>query len=104
MQSDSQYISTKCGAAGNLGAFNNANKLWTIVGEWTSAMTSCASTSTDVESARATTRPLTHSTYLGSESTRVGGGCVGLTGSGSTFSPDYKAFLRQTFARAFVTR
>ena len=54
------------------------------MGEWTPAMTDCASS---IGSRFDGTYP--GSTYVGS--------CTGLTGSASTFSSGYKTFLRQTW-------
>ena len=86
--SDSQHISTACSTAGDLEAFN-VNQLFTIVGEWTPAMTDCA---------KYLNGRGIGSRYDGSYqgSTRVGS-CQGLTGSALTFSDGYKAFLRQTW-------
>ena len=86
--SDSEHISTACSAAGGLENFN-ANQLLTIVGEWTPAMTDCAKylNGRGIGSRY-------DGTYQGS--TRVGS-CQGLTGSATTFSDAYKAFLRQTW-------
>jgi glucan 1,3-beta-glucosidase len=86
--SNSQHISTACNEAGDLEGFN-ANELLTIVGEWTPAMTDCA---------KYLNGRGVGSRYDGSfpGSARVGS-CSGLTGSGSTFSGDYKTFLRQTW-------
>ncbi|KAI9511872.1 exo-beta-1,3-glucanase [Russula earlei] len=83
----SQHISYACGQGGNLQNFND--QLFTIVGEWTPAVTDCA-------------------TYLNGrgvgaryDGTHVGslrvGSCAGLTGSGASFSPSYKTFLRQSW-------
>lgn len=81
------HIRSACGNAGPLSNFNN-NQLWTIVGEWTPAMTDCAK-------------------YLNGRgvgarydgSIRQGapryGSCAGKTGKGSTFSQEYKNFLRK---------
>lgn len=81
------HIRSACGNAGPLSGFNN-NQLWTIVGEWTPAMTDCAK-------------------YLNGRgvgarydgSIRQGapryGSCAGKTGKGSTFSQEYKNFLRK---------
>ena len=73
---------------GDLQTFN-ANQLWTIVGEWTPAMTDCAKylNGRGVGARYDGTR---------SGSPRVGS-CTGLTGSGSSFSSSYKTFLRQTW-------
>lgn len=93
-QSNSQHISTACGPAGDLQTFN-ANQLWTIVGEWTPAMTDCA----EYLNGRGV-----GARYDGSRSgsPRVGS-CSGLTGSGSSFSSSYKTFLRQTWEAQVIT-
>lgn len=92
--SNSQHISTACNEAGDLEGFN-ANELLTIVGEWTPAMTDCA---------KYLNGRGVGSRYDGSfpGSARVGS-CSGLTGSGSTFSGDYKTFLRQTWEAQVIT-
>ncbi|KAG8771802.1 exo-1,3-beta-glucanase [Serendipita sp. 397] len=64
--------------------------LWTVVGEWTTAFTDCASKGTG--SRYDGTYP--GSTFIGS--------CTPWTGSGANFSADYKAFLRR-FWEAQVT-
>ena len=86
--SDSQHISTACSTAGDLESFS-ANQLFTIVGEWTPAMTDCA---------KYLNGRGVGSRYDGSYpgATRVGS-CQGLTGSALTVSDGYKAFLRQTW-------
>jgi glucan 1,3-beta-glucosidase len=83
------HIRSACGNAGPLSDFNK-NQLWTIVGEWTPAMTDCAK-------------------YLNGRgvgarydgSIRQGapryGSCAGKTGKGSTFSQEYKDFLRKSW-------
>jgi aryl-phospho-beta-D-glucosidase BglC (GH1 family) len=83
------HIRSACGNAGPLSDFND-NQLWTIVGEWTPAMTDCAK-------------------YLNGRgvgarydgSIRSGapryGSCAGKTGKGSTFSQGYKDFLRKAW-------
>jgi len=86
---DAGHIRSACGNAGPLSDFNK-NQLWTIVGEWTPAMTDCAK-------------------YLNGRgvgarydgSIRQGapryGTCAGKTGKGSTFSQEYKDFLRKSW-------
>lgn len=83
--SDDQHISTACDAS-ELTSFTT---LWTIVGEWTPAMTDCAKylNGRNVGARYDGTYP--GSTYVGS--------CDGLTGSGSSFSSGYKTFLRKTW-------
>lgn len=85
--SEAGHIQSACGNAGALSDFNK-NQLWTIVGEWTPAMTDCA---TYLNGRGAGAR------YDGSISpgAPVYGSCQGQTGSGSTFTQDFKVFLRQ---------
>ncbi|KAF9262542.1 exo-1,3-beta-glucanase [Marasmius fiardii PR-910] len=77
------HINTACGRAGDLSTFS----LWLIVGEWTPAANDCA---------RYLNGRGIGSRYDGSfpGSTRVGS-CSGFTGRASSFSNDYKTFLRQ---------
>ncbi|KAI0275217.1 glycoside hydrolase superfamily [Gloeopeniophorella convolvens] len=93
-QSNSQHISSACGNANDLQTFND-NELWTIVGEWTPAMTDCA---------KYLNGRGVGSRYDGSfsGSTRVGS-CTGLTGSGSSFSSSFKTFLRQMWESQVIT-
>src|SRR6266403_515706 len=83
------HIQSACGNAGALSDFNN-NQLLTIVGEWTPAMTDCAKYLNGLG---------VGARYDGS--IRPGapfhGSCSGQTGPGSTFTQDYKDFLRQTW-------
>jgi len=81
--SQAQHIQAACAKAASLASFH----LWTVVGEWTPAMTDCA---------KYLNGRGVGSRYDGSfpGSTRVGS-CSGLTGKASTFSADYKNFLRQ---------
>jgi aryl-phospho-beta-D-glucosidase BglC (GH1 family) len=83
------HIQSACGNAGPLSDFND-NQLLTIVGEWTPAMTDCA---------RYLNGRGAGARYDGtiSPGAPVYGSCSGQTGSGSTFSQDYKNFLRQTW-------
>jgi glucan 1,3-beta-glucosidase len=83
------HIRSACGNAGALSDFDK-NQMWTIVGEWTPAMTDCAK-------------------YLNGRgvgarydgSIRHGaprhGSCIGKTGKGSNFSEEYKEFLRKSW-------
>ncbi len=83
------HIRSACGNARALSDFDESH-LWTIVGEWTPAMTDCAK-------------------YLNGRgvgarydgSIRQGapryGSCAGKTGKGSTFSQEYKDFLRKSW-------
>jgi glucan 1,3-beta-glucosidase len=63
------------------------NNLWFIMGEWTTAITDCATSlnGRGIGSRYDGTYP--NSPYLGS--------CQGMTGSAATFSQDYKNFMRQ---------
>ena len=85
--SEAGHIQSACGNAGALSSFNQ-NQMWTIVGEWTPAMTDCA---TYLNGRGVGAR------YDGSISpgAPVYGSCQGQTGSGPTFSPEFKNFLRQ---------
>ncbi|KAG6337057.1 hypothetical protein ID866_2010 [Astraeus odoratus] len=78
-----QHINAACETQSTLSNFD----LWIVVGEWTTAITDCA---TYLNGRGVGSR------YDGSYpgSTRVGS-CSGLTGSASTFSSSYKTFLRQ---------
>ncbi|KAH9973194.1 glycoside hydrolase family 5 protein [Lactifluus volemus] len=92
-QSQSQHISTACSEASNLVSSNQ--NLWTVVGEWSPAMTDCA---------KYLNGRGTGSRYDGSYpgSSRVGS-CTGLTGSGASFSESYKVFLRQIWEAQVIT-
>ncbi|KAH8102402.1 exo-beta-1,3-glucanase [Cristinia sonorae] len=81
-RSNQQHIQNACSRT-DLGTFD----LWVIVGEWTPAATDCA---------KYLNGRGVGARYDGSYpgSSRVGS-CNGLTGSASTFSSDYKTFLRQ---------
>lgn len=85
--SETGHIQSACGNAGTLSNFDK-NQLYTIVGEWTPAMTDCA---------KYLNGRGVGARYDGSISpgAPVYGSCIGQTGSGSTFSQDYKTFLRQ---------
>jgi len=93
-QTQSQHISTACSQGSGLVNFNQ-NQLWTIVGEWTPAMTDCAN----------------HLNGRGVgaryDGTRAGsprvGSCSGLTGSGASFSQGFKTFLRQSWEAQVIT-
>ncbi len=78
-----QHIQSACARAGELAT----STLWLVVGEWSPAAHDCAKSLNG--------RGL-GSRYDGTfpGSSRVGS-CVGLTGSASTFSPEYKTFLRK---------
>ena len=80
-----QHISAACSAANGL----SASGLWTFVGEWSTASTDCA---TYLNGRGVGSR------YDGSfsGSPRVGS-CTGLSGSATSFSSEYKQFLRQYY-------
>jgi len=84
-RSNSAHISNACANAGTLAG----SQLWAIVGEWTPAMTDCA---TYLNGRGIGSR------YDGSYDgeTRVGS-CASKTGDGSAFSSSYKQFLRQMY-------
>lgn len=86
---DAGHIDSACGNAGPLSEFNE-NQLWTIVGEWTPAMTDCA---------KYLNGRGVGARYDGSISSGAPryGSCVGKTGKGSTFSPGYRDFLRKVW-------
>lgn len=88
--SEQQHISAACAQAGNVGSFD----LWTIVGEWTPARTDCA---------RNLNGRGIGARFDGSFPGSPGvGSCAGFSGSASSFSSEYKTFLRQ-FWEAQVT-
>lgn len=64
------------------------SNLWTITGEWTTAVTDCA----PWLNGRGIGARWDGSIYSGAE---YFGSCTNLTGSYETFSPDYMTFLRQ---------
>ena len=82
-ESQSTHISSACGETSNLGSFH----LWTIVGEWTPAITDCAK----YLNGRGIGARY-DGTFPGSPGV---GSCSGFSGSASTFSSSYKTFLRQ---------
>ncbi|KAI9511875.1 glycoside hydrolase family 5 protein [Russula earlei] len=84
---DGGHIQSACGNAGRLSDYNQ-NQLWTIVGEWTPAMTDCAK----YLNGRGVGARYDGSINPGAPSF---GSCNGLTGPGWSFSQDYKNFLRQ---------
>ncbi|KAG6813230.1 hypothetical protein H0H92_013117 [Tricholoma furcatifolium] len=81
--SNAQHIQAACAQGSSLSSFD----LWIIVGEWSPAQTDCAKylNGRGVGARYDGTYP--GSSYVGS--------CTGLTGDVSTFSSDYKTFLRQ---------
>jgi hypothetical protein len=83
------HIQSACSNAGSLSSFNH-NQLWTIVGEWTPAMTDCA---------KYLNGRGVGARYDGSisQGAPVYGSCNGMTGSGASFSQDYRNFLRMSW-------
>jgi glucan 1,3-beta-glucosidase len=97
-RSNQQHIDNACSHASQLASFSKS-QMWTIVGEWTPAMTDCAKYLNGRGKG---------SRYDGSFSgEKAVGSCSGKTGGdGSKFSSSYKDFLRQMFeaqARSFIT-
>jgi len=94
-QNNQGHIQSACGNAGRLIDYNQ-NNIWTIVGEWTPAMTDCA---------KYLNGRGVGARYDGSISKDAPfyGSCEGLTGPGWTFSDDYKSFLRQTWEAQVIT-
>ncbi|KAF5366258.1 hypothetical protein D9758_005687 [Tetrapyrgos nigripes] len=80
-RTNQQHIDSACSQGTTLSAASH----WAIVGEWTPAMTDCASW-------KGVSRY--DGTYPGSP---VIGSCKGKSGKASTFSPEYKTFLRQSW-------
>jgi len=80
------HITSACSNAATLSSYNR-NNLWTVVGEWSTASTDCA---TYLNGRGVGSRY--GGTYDGSAAI---GSCTGVTGSYSTFSSQYKTFLRQ---------
>ena len=81
-RSDDDRIRVACSQESVLSSFH----LWIIVGEWTTATTDCAK-------------------YLHGrgQSARYGGSCPGKTGSGATFSEEYKTSLRKYWEAQTIT-
>ncbi|KAG1864692.1 glycoside hydrolase family 5 protein [Suillus subalutaceus] len=77
------HINTACGTQSTLSDFD----LWLMVGEWSPAITDCATYLNGRGNGARYDGSYPGSTYVGS--------CTGLTGSASTFSSSYKTFLRQ---------
>ena len=86
-RNDSAHIQAACSNAGPLSDFNK-NQLSTIVGEWTPAMTDCA---------KYLNGRGVGARYDGSisQGAPIFGNCSDVTGYGSSFSQDYKVFLRK---------
>ncbi|EJU03858.1 glycoside hydrolase family 5 protein [Dacryopinax primogenitus] len=87
------HINDACSNGARLASFAEQN-LWTVVGEWSTASTDCA---VNLNGRGVGARY--DGTYPGSSYI---GNCYGQTGDQSTFSADYKTFLRQ-FWEAQVT-
>ena len=83
------HIQSACNNEGHLTDFNR-NQLWTIVGEWTPAMTDCAK----YLNGRGNGARYDGSIGPGAPSY---GSCNDKTGSGASFSQDYRDFLRMSW-------
>lgn len=77
------HLSAACGTQNSLSNFD----IWIFVGEWTLAITDCAKYLNGRGVGARYDGSYPGSTYIGS--------CGGMTGSGSSFSSDYKSYLRQ---------
>jgi glucan 1,3-beta-glucosidase len=84
---ETEHIRSACNNAKGLSDFN-LNQLWTIVGEWTPAMTDC----TKYLNGRGVGARYDGSISKGAQRY---GRCDDKTGQGSSFSQDYKEFLRR---------
>ncbi|KAI9453571.1 exo-beta-1,3-glucanase [Lactarius psammicola] len=89
------HIQSACNNEGRLTDFNG-NQLWTIVGEWTPAMTDCAK----YLNGRGIGARYDGSFGPGAPSY---GSCNGKTGSGASFSQDYRDFLRMSWEAQVTT-
>ena len=87
-RSQQQHIDNACQNGPKLADFNN-NQLWTIVGEWTPAMTDCAKYLNGRGVGARYDGSFTGSTAVGS--------CSDRTGSISDLASSYKTFLRKMF-------
>lgn len=85
-----QQVSAACARGADLASFD----LWTVVGEWTTSATDCAKYLNGRGVGARYDGSYPGSTYVGN--------CAQWTGSGASFSSDYKAFLRR-FWEAQVT-
>ncbi|KAI0253216.1 exo-1-3-beta-glucanase [Lactifluus subvellereus] len=94
-RSDEAHIQAACSNAGPLSDFNDY-QLMTIVGEWTPAMTDCA---------KYLNGRGIGARYDGSISQGAPryGNCTDVTGYGSSFSQDYKGFLRKIWEAQVIT-
>ncbi|KAI0059440.1 glycoside hydrolase family 5 protein [Artomyces pyxidatus] len=91
--SNSAHIQAACATQSTLGPFNQ--QLWTIVGEWTPAMTDCAKYLNGRGVGARYDGSYPGSSYVGS--------CNGQTGSASSFSSAYKTFLRQMWEAQVIS-
>lgn len=87
-----QHIQTACGMKSDL----TASQLKVVVGEWSPAATDCA---------KYLNGRFIGSRYNGtySEGKAAVGSCTGFTGKASTFSDDYKVFLRKYWEAQVIT-
>ncbi|GJJ08695.1 hypothetical protein Clacol_002914 [Clathrus columnatus] len=83
-----QHITAGCQIGPPLANFTAEGNIWTIIGEWSTAPTDCAMW---LNGRNIGAR--WDGTFPGQ--TQVFGNCSGLTGNSSTFSDDYKTFLRK---------
>ncbi|TFK56626.1 glycoside hydrolase family 5 protein [Heliocybe sulcata] len=86
-----EHISTVCGKADDLSSFD----LWMITGEWTPADTDCAKYLNGRGVGARYDGSYSGSPYVGS--------CNGKTGHASSFSSDFKRFLRQFWEAQVIT-
>lgn len=82
-QSEDDHVRSACGHSGDLASFH----LWTIVGEWSPARTDCAKYLNGRGVGARFDGSYPGSSFIGS--------CNGISGSASTFSDEYKNFLRR---------
>ncbi|EJD48927.1 glycoside hydrolase [Auricularia subglabra TFB-10046 SS5] len=83
------HISYACNLGSSLAAYSSSN-LWTVVGEWSLAITDC----TFWLNGRGVGARWDGTYYPGSDTVTLGQ-CEGLSMDSSKFSDDYKAFLRR---------
>ncbi|TRM66211.1 glycoside hydrolase family 5 protein [Schizophyllum amplum] len=86
-----EHVSTVCNKASSLANFD----LWTIVGEWTPAYTDCARYLNGRGIGARYDGSYSGSPYVGS--------CSGMTGTGNSFSDDYKGRLRAFWEAQVIT-
>ncbi|KAG1754937.1 glycoside hydrolase family 5 protein [Suillus paluster] len=79
----SQHIEEACSQGSNLASYD----LWVIVGEWTPASTDCATWLNGRGTGARYDGSMSGSSYVGS--------CTGKSGNATSFSSDYKTFMRQ---------